>query len=118
MTASAIASNGAKITVREVTDTGRRVTVTWPGAGGADVLSNRLITVTDTETGEQFVDGTALTISLGTPGNWTDEPITVEVCRLTGTDGQPLGSRPVVAVDGEIPHAWFRYYVAEMRVAD
>jgi hypothetical protein len=99
-------------------ETGRRVVITWPRAGHAAVLANATMRIRDAETGEEFVDGTALTMRLGEPGNWTHGPIAVDVCRLTGTDGEPLGSRQVVKVDGEIPRAWFHYDVAEMRIAE
>lgn len=99
-------------------ETGRRVIITWPKAGHATVLANATMCVNDAETGEEFVDGTAMTMRLGEPGNWTHQVIEVDICRLTAPDGEPLGPGRPVPVDDEITYAWFRYAVAEMRIAE
>ena len=101
-----------------------RVIITWPrpitgiyATPGVPLVSFG-IRVHDADTGEQLNDGTSLSINLGTPGNWTNQPIIAEITRVTGADGEPLGSRPVEMVDGEVPIGCFRYEVTEMRVAD
>jgi hypothetical protein len=104
----------------KVTETGRRVIITWPKPGNAPVLANWSMRVHDADTGEDFVDGTSLslTIRLGEPGSWKHQAIVADICRLTGPDGEPLGSDQAVPVDGEVPFAWFRYDVAEMRIQE
>jgi hypothetical protein len=117
LTQAVLAQDGQ---LTKVTETGRRVIITRPKPGDAPVLANWSMRVHDADTGEDFVDGTSLslTIRLGEPGNWKHQPIVADICRLTSPDGEPLGSGQAIPVDGEVPFAWFRYAVAEMRIQE
>lgn len=104
--------------VHEVVDTGRRVIITWPAASFG-VVPATLLRVTDAETSEDFLDGTSidLRITHGRPSGWEGGALTLEMTRLLGEDGEPLGTRRPRIVGDEIPVGWFRYTVAEMKVA-
>lgn len=114
----AVLAQGAPLT--KAIETGRRVIITWPKPTTAGVLSNATMRVYDAETDEDFVDGTSLRLSiiLGEPGNWTHQVIAADICRLIGPDGEPLAHRQAVLVNGEVPFGWFRYEIAEMRIAE
>lgn len=69
-----------------------RVTLTFPVAPPGQPIAAWRTTIHDYDTGEQIVDVTCLRLAIGDDESWSSRPLEVELTRLVGLDGEPIGA--------------------------
>lgn len=115
----AVLAHAAPLT--QVTDTGRRVIITWPAKTTSGVLPIFSTALEDADTGEKILTGVKLSLVLGTDTGFNGDIIQADITALVNADGEILGAgeQAVPNEDGDwLNTKVFRFTVAEMRIAD
>lgn len=87
------------------------VTIAWPTAAPGQPVPAWLTTIHDAETGELLVDVVSLHLVIGEDEGWSSKPLEVELVRLVGIDGKPIGALP----GGPVPTGEYREHMQRER---